>query len=90
MSISNFQSGTIDYATKHGIALIQIIEAGEQFCSRAKLGAIVSSPHIPFNYGRPYVGVLQYGMAGMTHCSYLSLGNMSLQNFLLNSFKEKT
>lgn len=89
MSISNFQSGAIDYATKHGIALIQIIESGERYCTRAKPGTIVAMPHIPHNNGCPYVGVLQYGTVGMTHCSYLSLGNMSLQNFLLNGFKEE-
>lgn len=90
MSISNFQSGAIDYATKHGIALIQIIESGEQYCARAKLGTIVATPHVPHNYGCSYIGVMQYGKVGMTHCSYLSLGNMGLQKFLLNGFKEET
>ena len=90
MSISNFQSGAIDYATKHGIALIQIIESGEQYRARAKLGIIVATPYVPHNSGCPYIGVLQYGTVGMTHCSYLSLGNMSLQNFLIYGFKEET
>ncbi|WP_088228278.1 restriction endonuclease [Desulfosporosinus sp. FKB] len=89
MSISNFQSGAIDYATKHGIALIQIIESGKQFDVRVKPGTIVASSHIPHNNGCPYIGVLQYGKVGMTHCSYLRLGNMSLQNFLLNGLNKK-
>jgi len=72
MSISNFQSGAIDYATKHGVALIQIIESGEQYCARAKLTTIVATPHIPHHNGCPYVGVLQYGTVGMTHCLYLA------------------
>ena len=43
VSISNFQSGAIDYATKHGIALIQIIESGEQYCTRAQPGTVVAA-----------------------------------------------
>lgn len=89
MSISNFQSGAIDYATKHGIALIQIIESGEQYVTRAKPGTIVAAAHIPHNNGCPFIGVLQHGTIGLTSCSYLSIGNMSLQSFLYYGFIEQ-
>lgn len=88
ISISNFQSGAIDYATKHGIALIQVIKSGENYNTRAKLGTITAMPYVPQNNGCPYIGILQYGTNGMTHCTYLKFGNMGLQDFMINGFRK--
>ena len=86
ISISNFQSGAIDFATKHGIALVQIIKSGVKYHARSKFGVIVNKPNAPYNFGCPYVGVMQHGTDGMTHCSYLKFGNMKLRDFILNGF----
>jgi Restriction endonuclease len=83
ISTSNFQSGAILYARKHGIALIQMTEAGEQYCTRA-YNVIVNHPRVPSNGGNTYIGVMigcgENGI-GVT-CSYLSGNSDTLYNFL--------
>lgn len=83
VSSSNFQSGAITYATQHGIALIQLTEAGSQYETRSMFNTVVAHPHIPHMAGFPYVGVrLTSPKEGITQCSYLSRTNMTLKEFL--------
>jgi len=84
ISTSNFQSGAIEYAKIHGIALIQLVEAGEQYCCRGKFNVIINRPYVPYNAGCPYIGVLQRksDIAGIT-CSFLSNGSNALKEFIV-------
>ncbi|CAH2716704.1 hypothetical protein BACCIP111895_03892 [Neobacillus rhizosphaerae] len=82
ISTSNFQSGAIGYARAHGIALIQITEAGTSFETRDLMNIIMNSGGKPFNYGKPYSGVLIRKTEGGISCSYLSRKNNTLEEFL--------
>lgn len=85
VSSSNFQSGAITYATQHGIALIQLTEAGSQYGTRSMFNTVVAHQHIPYNDGFAYIGVKQTSpKEGITQCSYLSRTNLSLKEFLEN------
>lgn len=84
ISTSSFQSGAITYATEHGIALIQIAEAGIQYATRSfEMNLTNSSQNVPRNNGAPYIGVMQYSCDTSIHYSYLSDSNKSLKEFLL-------
>lgn len=83
VSTSNFQSGAMEYARSHGIALIQMTEAGTNFETRDRMNIIMNSGRKPFNYGKPYSGVLiRKGDIGGISCSYLSRHNNTLEEFL--------
>jgi restriction system protein len=85
ISTSNFQSGAIDYAKKHGIALIQLTDAMSDYQARSMQGVIVAYARKPYNYGKPYSGVLIGGNGNGTFtCSYLSRSNNALEEFLKN------
>ena len=84
ISSSNFQSGAIEYASKHGIALIQLTDAGEQYVNRSQFNVIINSHRIPYNYGCPYIGVMQSSTSIGINCSYLSRTNLSLKEYLEN------
>ena len=58
VSTSNFQSGAIDYAKAHGIALIQMTETEEIFYTRCHYSVVVNHPYVPRNGGEPYIGVM--------------------------------
>ncbi|MBI6873436.1 restriction endonuclease [Clostridium aciditolerans] len=84
ISSSNFQSGAIEYASKHGIALIQLTDAGEQYVKRSQFNVITNSHQIPYNNGCPYIGVMQSSTGIGINCSYLSRTNLSLKAYLEN------
>ncbi|MCR6523058.1 restriction endonuclease [Lysinibacillus capsici] len=82
ITTSNFQSGAIEYAKIHGIALIQLTEADIHYEIRDRINVIMAQGRNPFNYGKPYSGVLiSKRDVGIT-CSYLSRSNTSLEEFL--------
>lgn len=85
ISTSNFQSGAILYARQHGIALIQMTEEGEQYCTRS-YDVIVNHPRVPSNGGNTYIGVMiGCGDNGIdVTCSYLSNYSDALYKFLMN------
>jgi restriction system protein len=83
ISTSNFQSGAMDYARAHGIALIQITEAGTNFETRDLMNIIMNSGRKPFNYEKPYSGVLIRKRDIGISCSYLSRSNKNLAEFLV-------
>lgn len=83
ISTSNFQSGAIGYAKIHGIALIQLTTAMSSYEVRSLEGIILASGRQPYNYGKPYSGVLIGGNEkGSFTCSYLSRTNNSLEDFI--------
>ena len=83
ISTSNFQSGAIEYAKVHGIALIQLTEADVHFEVRGRMNVIMQHGRTPYNNGKPYSGVLiSKGDIGGVSCSYLSRSNRSLEEFL--------
>jgi len=84
ISSSNYQSGAIEYASKHGIALIQLTDAGEQYNIRSKFNVIINYHRIPNNDGCPYIGVMQSYTGVGIKCSYLSSTNLSLKEHLEN------
>ncbi|WP_317913545.1 restriction endonuclease [Carnobacterium maltaromaticum] len=87
ISSSNFQSGAMDYAKKHGIALIQLTESETMYEMREHINMNMITANIrkPFNYEKPYSGVLVgRGDVGIT-CSYLSRSTLGLENFLLTN-----
>ena len=83
ISTSNFQSGAVDYAKKHGIALIQLTDTKSDYQVRHMPSIMVASNNKPYNYGKPYCGVL-IGYKGKSTftCSYLSRSNNALEEFL--------
>ncbi len=85
ISTSNFQSGAIEYAKHHGIALIQITDSEENYYARSKVNVIVNYPFVPQNGNSPYTGVLQRKnlASGGINCYYLTRNNKALQSFLL-------
>ncbi|MGI6666952.1 MAG: restriction endonuclease [Bacillota bacterium] len=84
ISSSSFQAGAIEYASKHGIALIQLIDAGAHVHTRQQhpYRVIMNKPRVPWNSGCPYIGVMQYKKNGGIVCSYLSRTNLFLRDFL--------
>ncbi|EKA2552376.1 restriction endonuclease [Listeria monocytogenes] len=83
IATSNFQSGAIKYATEHGIALIQLTEAMSEYQARSMIGLIVASERKPFNFGKPYSGVLiESNEQGSLACSYLGKNNTALERFI--------
>lgn len=82
ISTSSFQSGAIEYAQEHGIALIQMTNAGENYCTRG-LDIIVNHPYVPSNEDNPYIGVLIGCTENGTTCSYLTNRSDALHSFLL-------
>ncbi len=90
ISTSNFQRGAIEFAQNHGIALIQITEAGTEYELRDRMNIIMNSRSKPYNYGKPYSGVLQKSTKGEgISCSYLSRSNKVLKDFLGEKKRKK-
>ena len=85
ISTSNFQSGAIEYARIHGIALIQITDSGDNYFTRGQVNVIMNHSYVPSNGGCPYIGVMQKKNLdnGGINCFYLTKGNQALQEFLL-------
>ncbi len=86
ISTSNFQSGALEYARKHGIALIQITEASTRFEMRDRFNVIQAHP-FEYNDGLPYIGIMleQQSNSGGISCHHLRRSNRHLQDFLINS-----
>ncbi len=82
ISSSNFQSGAIQYAQEHGIALIQLTEAGEDYSTRSRLNVVMMHSRTPYNDGIPYIGVLQQQNDIGISCSYLTKCSDALASFL--------
>ena len=83
ISSSNFQSGAITYATQHGIALIQLTEAGSEYHTRSMLDMPSERNYSTYCDEKKYIGVMQTSIKdGLIHCYYLSDSDFCLRNFL--------
>ncbi|MEG0275780.1 MAG: restriction endonuclease [Coprobacillus sp.] len=86
ISTSNFQSGAIQYASIHGIALIQLTEADMHYETRGRLNVVVQYGLPPRNYGKKYVAVfLNQGDSGGITCSHLSKTRRTLKDFIVDN-----
>ena len=83
ISSSNFQSGAITYATQHGIALIQLTEAGSEYHTRSMCDMVLESNFSGYNDEKECIGVMQTSIKdGLIHCHYLSNDDFFLRKFL--------
>ena len=87
ISTSNFQSGALNYAKLHGIALIQLTEAGDNYCTRGYFDVIMNHTYVPNNGDCPFTGVLQRDTGSGITCSYLSHRTKALKEFLLETIE---
>ena len=85
ISSSNFQSGAIEYASKRGVALIQLTPSGSQYEVRNNINVIINAPKVPYNFGYPYIGVMVSSNTTGIGCSYLSITNLSLINYIVKN-----
>lgn len=83
ISCSNFQKGAITFAAEHKIALIQIVPA-ETTPPQIKVNQILNKVGDLYNYGKPYIGVLQSYGEGIT-CSYLCRKNKKLYESIIQA-----
>lgn len=83
ISTSHFQLGAIEYAKKHGIALIQLTETSAEFITRGQLNVIMQHTKPVYNCGKKYAGILlQKGDTGGLTCLTLTKDNTPLKIFL--------
>lgn len=86
ISTSNFQSGAIQYATKHGIALVQIVESGMAYEVRnfEDLWEVRNKTARQI-YGSPYIGFWQFSCDGNVSNRLLSKDHQCLVDYLINN-----
>ena len=84
VSSSNFQSGAVQYATKHGIALIQLTDADSIYETRSTFFKKNSFGPIKKKTSS-YVGVMQTGDASKVFCSYLNNTESEIKEFLVDT-----
>lgn len=85
VSTSNFQSGAVQYATKHGIALIQLTETDSIYETRAVFSVQNSFSSIKQKKTNSYVGVMQTGDDSKVFCAYLNNTESKIKEFLVNT-----
>lgn len=83
VSSSNFQSGAVQYASKHGIALIQLTDADSIYATRSGFKERSSFFALPKKKAGSYIGVMQIGDEHIVKCLYLNNTELSLRNFLI-------
>ncbi|WP_347490454.1 restriction endonuclease [Desulfoscipio sp. XC116] len=83
VSSSNFQSGAVQYASKHGVALIQLTDADSIYETRSdfteKSGAFATQKKKTSSY----IGVMQVGDEHIVNCLYLSNTELNVRDFLI-------
>ena len=84
VSSSNFQSGAIEYASKHGIALIQLTDADSIYETRSSFPINDSFCSIKKKKTSSYIGVMQTGDDSKVFCSYLYNTESKIKDFLVD------
>lgn len=84
VSSSNFQSGAVQYASKHGIALIQLTDADSIYETRSAFSEH-SFDSLKKKKTGAYVGVMQTGDDSKVICSYLNNTESIFKNFVVNT-----
>ena len=88
ISSSSFQKGAIQFASEHGIALIQITPTEQHTEIRSDCNYLIHSNVNLHNYDKPYIGVLQTYTGGIK-CDYLRKTKKELINFILSKSTNK-
>ena len=83
VSSSNFQSGAVQYASKHGIALIQLTNSDSIYATRSGFKETSSTFAIQKKKADSYIGVMQLGNEQIVKCLYLSNTELAVRNFLI-------
>ena len=81
ISTSNFQSGAIQYASEHGIALIQITDDKMDFVVRDRLN-VYRNHSIFYDNSLPFIGIMLQNTPHGISCQYLKNGNTPLKDYL--------
>ena len=84
ISSSNFQSGAVRYATKHGIALIQLTDVDSIYETRSSFSVQNNFNTINQKKTNSYVGIMQTGDDSKVFCSYLNNTESKLKRFLID------
>ena len=85
VSSSNFQSGAIQYASKHGIALIQLTDADSIYETRSAFSVNNSFCTIKQKKTISYIGIMQTGDDSKVVCSYLNNTELKIKDFLVDT-----
>lgn len=88
VSSSNFQSGAIQYASKHGIALIQLTDTDSIYETRSAFSVYSGSSSIKQKKPSSYVGVMQTGDDSKVFCLYLDNTKSTIKEFLVGKNTE--
>lgn len=83
VSFSNFQSGAVQYVSKHGIALIQLTDADSIYATQSGFKETSSVFALQKKKADFYIGVMQIGDEHIVKCLFLSKTELSLGNFLI-------
>lgn len=82
ISSSNFQSGAIQYASKHNIALIQLTDSGSRYETRS--GFEYKNNYSLLCEKKSIKSIILSETEQNIHCNYLSNNNLGLLDFLLD------
>lgn len=85
ISSSNFQSGAIQYAQKHSIALVQLTDSDSIYKTRSAFDVQNDLFDVSHKDKNSYVGVMQTGDEQKVYCSYLSNTELSIKSFLIDT-----
>ncbi len=83
VSSSNFQSGAIQYASKHGVALIQLTDANNIYEIRDGFTEKGFGFVTQKKKASSYIGVMQIGDEHNIKCLYLSNTELSVRDFIV-------
>lgn len=85
VSSSNFQSGAIQYASKHGIALIQLTDVDSIYETRSAFSMNNSFGPTKHKKTSSYIGVMQTSDDSKVVCLYLNNTESKLKEFLVDT-----
>lgn len=85
VSSSNFQSGAIQFASKHGIALIQLTESENRYETRSEFSLQDCLDLKKYKKVSSYVGVMQVSDDNKVYCSYLNNAESKIEEFIIGT-----
>lgn len=83
VSSSNFQSGAVQYASKHSIALIQLTDADSIYETRSDFTEKGRAFATQKKRANSYIGVMQVGDEHIVKCLRLSNTELNIRDFLI-------
>lgn len=85
VSSSNFQSGAIHFASKHGIALIQLTDSENRYETRSEFSLQDCLDLKKYKKVSSYVGVMQVSDDNKVYCSYLNNAESKIEEFIIET-----